>query len=107
LKSVHRILASSTETIGAFNTGFDSFNLYCPTVAAGASHTATAEEIAMPFEGDSTVPKEQSMASKEREPDPPASPLRLATHELAAALSRGVVAQVEIESEVRNQLIIP
>jgi len=57
-------------------------------VYAPASHTATAEEIARPFEGESTVPKEQSMASKQREREPPASPLRLATHEVSAALSR-------------------
>jgi len=34
LKAVHHILASSAETIGAFNTGFDTVNLHRPTAAA-------------------------------------------------------------------------
>ena len=29
---VHHILVSSAETIRAFNTGFDTVNLQCPTV---------------------------------------------------------------------------
>jgi len=32
LKAVYDILASSAETIGTFNTGFDTVNLHRPTV---------------------------------------------------------------------------
>jgi hypothetical protein len=33
LLAVHHILVSSAETIGAFNTGFDTANLHRPTTA--------------------------------------------------------------------------
>jgi len=36
LKEVHHIIASSAETIGAFNTGFDTANLHRPATAAAA-----------------------------------------------------------------------
>ena len=37
LKAVHHIVASSTETRGAFDTGFDSVNLHHSTTAAASS----------------------------------------------------------------------
>jgi hypothetical protein len=41
LKAFHHIVASSAETIGAFNTGFDTVNLHRLTRnSAAASHTA-------------------------------------------------------------------
>jgi len=43
LKAVHHILASSAETIGAFNTGFDTVILHRPTLdEAGAEHNESA-----------------------------------------------------------------
>jgi hypothetical protein len=33
LKAVYRIVLSSVETMGAFNTGFDTVNLHRPTEA--------------------------------------------------------------------------
>jgi hypothetical protein len=39
LKAVLHIVASSAETIGAFNTGFDTVNLHRPTVAVGVAVT--------------------------------------------------------------------
>jgi hypothetical protein len=41
LKPAHHITASSADTKGAFNTGFDTDNLRCPTLRA-ASRASSA-----------------------------------------------------------------
>jgi hypothetical protein len=35
LKAFHHIVASSAEIVGAFNTGFETFNLHLLTLSAG------------------------------------------------------------------------
>jgi len=46
LKAVHHILASSAETIGAFNTGLDTVNLHRPTVAMATPVSGTEKCVA-------------------------------------------------------------
>jgi hypothetical protein len=51
LKAVYHILVSSAETIGAFNSGFDTVNLHRPTgvnqheVAEGVTGSAAAQRL--------------------------------------------------------------
>jgi hypothetical protein len=42
LKAVYHLLVSSAETIGTFNTDFDTVNLHRPTVGLSAAATNTA-----------------------------------------------------------------